>query len=104
MWWSVGNVVRYDAHQAPTGPLSCWAAYRVFWYSVQCNRPNFDSVVRSQLSASSRPLALEKTQRMSSQEVKVGRVHVLLPVVLQAFLSTVCLITHKHPHELVLSC
>jgi hypothetical protein len=26
------------------------------------------------------------------------------PVVLQVFLSTVCLITHEHPHELVLSC
>jgi hypothetical protein len=45
-----------------------------------------------------------KDRRMSSQEVRVGRVHVLLPVVLQAFLSTVCLITHEHSHEPVLSC
>jgi hypothetical protein len=41
---------------------------------------------------------------MSSQEVRVGRVYVLLLVVLWAFLSTVCLIMHKHPHELILSC
>jgi hypothetical protein len=41
---------------------------------------------------------------MSSQEVRVGHVHVLLSVVMQAFLSTVSLITHEHPHELILSC
>jgi hypothetical protein len=38
-------------------------AYRVFWYSVQCSRPNFDSVVQSQSSASSGSIALEKTDR-----------------------------------------
>jgi hypothetical protein len=29
-------------------------------------------------------------------------VHVLLPVVLRAIHPTVCLILHKHPHELIL--
>jgi hypothetical protein len=41
---------------------------------------------------------------MSSQEVIVGCVHVLLSVVLQAFLFVVCLITYEHPRELILSC
>jgi hypothetical protein len=41
---------------------------------------------------------------MSCQKIKVGRVHVLLLVVLWAIHSTMCLILHEHPHELILSC
>jgi hypothetical protein len=41
---------------------------------------------------------------MSCQRVQLGRVHVLLPVVLRAICSMVCLILHEHPHELILSC
>jgi hypothetical protein len=41
---------------------------------------------------------------MSSLEVRVGHVYVLLLVVPWVLHSTVCLITHEHPHELVLSC
>jgi hypothetical protein len=40
---------------------------------------------------------------MSCQEVRVGRVHILLSVVLWVIYSTVCLILHEYPHELVLS-
>jgi hypothetical protein len=40
---------------------------------------------------------------MSYQKVEVGRAHVLLPVVLRAIHSTVCLILHEQPHELILS-
>jgi hypothetical protein len=40
---------------------------------------------------------------MSCQKVRVGRVHVLLSVVLWVTHSTVCLILHEHPHELILS-
>jgi hypothetical protein len=40
---------------------SCYyVACRVFWYSVQYNMPNFDSVVQSQSSTSNRSFALEK--------------------------------------------
>jgi hypothetical protein len=41
---------------------------------------------------------------MSCQKIRVGRVHILLLVVLRAIHSTVCLILHEDPHELVLSC
>jgi hypothetical protein len=41
---------------------------------------------------------------MSCQKVRVGRVHVLLLVVLRVIRSTVWLILHKHPHEIVLCC
>jgi hypothetical protein len=44
----------------PAGPISCWVAYRVFWFSMQCNRPNFDSVVWSKSCASNRSFATEK--------------------------------------------
>jgi hypothetical protein len=40
---------------------------------------------------------------MSCQKVRVGRVHVLLSVVVRVICSTVCLILHEHPHELILS-
>jgi hypothetical protein len=45
-----------------------------------------------------------KDRWMSSQEVIVGHVHSLLPLVLRVLHSTVYLITHEHPHEVVLSC
>jgi hypothetical protein len=44
-----------------------------------------------------------KDRWMCCQKVRVGHVHVLLPVVLWVTCSTVCLILHEHPHELVLS-
>jgi hypothetical protein len=45
----------------------------------------------------------QKDQRMSCQEVRVGRVHVLLPMMLRMLHSMVCFILHEHPHELILS-
>jgi hypothetical protein len=38
----------------------------------------------------------------SCQKVRVGHVHALLPVVLWAIHSTVWLVPHEHPHELIL--
>jgi hypothetical protein len=29
-WWSAGSAMVYDAHEALAGPMSYWAAYRVF--------------------------------------------------------------------------
>jgi hypothetical protein len=37
---------------------------------------------------------------MRCQKVRIGCVHVSLPMVLQAIHPTVCLILHEHPHEL----
>jgi hypothetical protein len=50
--------------QAPAAPLSYWAAYTGFWYSVQWMRSNFCSIVWSQSSG--------EYWRMSISEIDIG--------------------------------
>jgi hypothetical protein len=50
-----------EAHQAPSEPLRCCIAYRVFWYFVHWSSTNLDSMVWSQLSTSKGSVASVKT-------------------------------------------